>query len=125
MSHRSTGQPDRPHRYEIRLQGQLDSRWAARFDGMTLTTTGDATTVIEGPVVDQAALHGFGRPRVALPRQPRRDSPARLPADATPCEIGRDNGPPGAVSAPCVRVSSGAGAHLLRRRDGDEALCPS
>ena len=46
-------------RYEIRLRGRLDPRWAARFDGMTLTTTGDGTTVIEGPVVDQAALHGL------------------------------------------------------------------
>lgn len=48
-------------RYEIRLRGRLDPRWAARFDGMTLTTTGDGTTVIEGPVVDQAALHGLLR----------------------------------------------------------------
>jgi hypothetical protein len=47
-------------RYEIRLGGHLDARWAARFDGMTLTT-GDGTTVIEGPVVDQAALHGLLR----------------------------------------------------------------
>jgi hypothetical protein len=56
MSHR-----DQPRRYEIRLRGHLDSRWAARFDGMTLTTTGDGTTVLEGPVVDQAALHGLLR----------------------------------------------------------------
>jgi hypothetical protein len=28
---------------------------------MTLTTTSDGTTVIEGPVVDQAALHGLLR----------------------------------------------------------------
>jgi hypothetical protein len=48
-----------PDRYEIRLQGHLDPRWAARFDRMTLTTTGDGTTVLEGPVADQAALHGL------------------------------------------------------------------
>jgi hypothetical protein len=57
MRHR----PHHPRRYEIRLEGHLDSRWAARFDGMTLTTTGDGTTVLEGPVVDQAALHGLLR----------------------------------------------------------------
>jgi hypothetical protein len=54
--------PDHPHdpgRYEIRLKGHLSSRWAARFDGMTLTTRADGTTLIEGPVVDQAALHGL------------------------------------------------------------------
>ncbi len=53
--------PDRPGRYEIRLLGHLDARWAARFDEMTLTTTRDGSTVIEGPVVDQAALHGLLR----------------------------------------------------------------
>jgi hypothetical protein len=50
-----------PGRYEIRLKGHLGPRWAARFDGMTLTTRADGTTVIEGPVVDQAALHGLLR----------------------------------------------------------------
>ncbi|HKT02447.1 MAG TPA: hypothetical protein VJT31_23205 [Rugosimonospora sp.] len=48
-------------RYQIRLRGHLDARWAARFDGMTLTNRGDGTTVIEGPVVDQAALYGLLR----------------------------------------------------------------
>jgi len=46
-------------RYEIRLTGHLGPRWASRFPGMTLTTCADGTTVIEGPVVDQAALHGL------------------------------------------------------------------
>jgi hypothetical protein len=59
MSATSTGHPHDPGRYEIRLKGHLGSRWAARFDGMTLTTRADGTTLIEGPVVDQAALHGL------------------------------------------------------------------
>jgi hypothetical protein len=46
-------------RYEIRLEGHLGARWATRFDGMTLTTQPDGTTLIDGPVVDQAALHGL------------------------------------------------------------------
>jgi hypothetical protein len=45
--------------YEIRLKGHLGSRWAARFDGMTLTVRADGTTLLEGRVVDQAALHGL------------------------------------------------------------------
>jgi len=45
-------------RYEIRVQGYLDTRWAAWFDGLTLTQGSDGTTTIEGPVADQAALHG-------------------------------------------------------------------
>jgi hypothetical protein len=46
-------------RYEIRLKGHLDSRWAAWFDGLSLTTSNDGTTVIRGLVVDQSALHGL------------------------------------------------------------------
>ena len=45
--------------YEIRVEGQLGSRWATWFDGMSLTAEDDGTTVIRGPVVDQAALHGL------------------------------------------------------------------
>jgi len=44
--------------YEIRVDGHLGSCWAAWFDGMALTNEDDGTTVISGPVVDQAALHG-------------------------------------------------------------------
>lgn len=54
----STTPPNQPGWYEIRLQGRLDPRWSARFEGMTLTTT-DGTTLLAGPVVDQAALHGL------------------------------------------------------------------
>jgi hypothetical protein len=61
MSDTSAGRSDNPGRYEIRLKGHLGSRWAARFDGMTLTTRADGTTRIEGPVADQAALHGLLR----------------------------------------------------------------
>ncbi|MPV37663.1 hypothetical protein [Georgenia subflava] len=52
--------PERPEqqRYEIRVQGRLDQRWSAWFDGLDLTSDGDGTTTIHGPVVDQAALHG-------------------------------------------------------------------
>jgi hypothetical protein len=45
--------------YEIRVAGHLDPRWAASFDGLRLTHQGDGTTVIHGPVIDQAALHGM------------------------------------------------------------------
>lgn len=48
-------------RYEIRVRGRLAPRWAARFDGMTLTARDDGTSVISGPVADQSALHGLLR----------------------------------------------------------------
>ena len=44
--------------YEIRLQGRLDARWSAWFEGLTLTTGTEGTTLLSGPVADQAALHG-------------------------------------------------------------------
>jgi hypothetical protein len=45
--------------YEIRLEGRLDRRWAAWFDGLGLTHEGAGITVIHGPVADQASLHGL------------------------------------------------------------------
>ena len=50
-----------PDRYEIRVKGHLADRWAAWFDGMTLTRQADGTTVLHGPVADQSALHGLLR----------------------------------------------------------------
>ena len=61
MTERHTSRGDRPEagRYEIRLAGHLDARWAAWFDGLTVSHEGDGTTLISGPVADQAALHGL------------------------------------------------------------------
>ena len=46
-------------RYEIRLKGHLDDRWAEWFEGLTITLEEDGDTLLTGPVVDQAALHGL------------------------------------------------------------------
>lgn len=46
-------------RYEIRVEAVLDEQWSAWFDGMQITTEPDGVTVIAGPVIDQAALHGL------------------------------------------------------------------
>jgi hypothetical protein len=68
--------------YEIRVQGHLGPRWAAWFDGLSLTTEADGTTVMRGQVVDQAALHGLlqklrdlGVPLLSLTQVPP-DDPA-------------------------------------------------
>ena len=50
-----------PGRYEIRLKGHLDVRWAERFEGLSFTHARDGTTILAGPVVDQAALYGVLR----------------------------------------------------------------
>jgi hypothetical protein len=55
----ATGEPHATGCCEIRLKGHLDARWAAWFDGLTLTNESDGTTLIRGAVVDQAALHGL------------------------------------------------------------------
>ena len=89
MSDTSTGRDPDAGRYEIRLKGHLDSRWAAWFDGLSLTKDSDGTTVVSGLVADQAALHGLlqsvrdvGMPLVSVtqvsPDQP--DVPAIAPA---------------------------------------------
>jgi hypothetical protein len=44
--------------YLIRLKGHLDPDWAAEFDGLSLRHLADGTTILEGELADQAALHG-------------------------------------------------------------------
>jgi hypothetical protein len=59
-----------PMHYEIRVEGVLDPRWSAWFDGLCVSSDTNAqTTTIAGPVTDQAALHGLlGKIRdLALP----------------------------------------------------------
>lgn len=45
--------------YEIQVQEHLDDHWSAWFDGLTLTHGEGSTTLLHGPVADQAALHGI------------------------------------------------------------------
>lgn len=52
---------DEPGLYEIRVRGLLADRWAARFEGMTLTREEGGDTLLTGLVADQAALHGLLR----------------------------------------------------------------
>ena len=47
-----------PTYYHITVQGHLDARWSAWFDGLTITNGVDGEAVLAGPLVDQAALHG-------------------------------------------------------------------
>jgi len=45
--------------YEIRLKGHLGAQWTDWFEGLTITLEEDGHTLLTGPVVDQAALHGL------------------------------------------------------------------
>lgn len=48
-----------PTAYEIRVAGHLPPQWAEWFDGLTITWAEDGDTLLTGPVIDQAALHGL------------------------------------------------------------------
>ena len=60
-THPSTEDYHVPGRYEIRLKGRLDDKWADRFECLSFTHASDGTTILSGPVVDQAALYGLLR----------------------------------------------------------------
>ena len=53
--------PDQPMVYQIRIKGHLGPKWTNCFGGMTITLEDNGDTVLTGPVVDQAALHGLLR----------------------------------------------------------------
>ena len=59
--HTSTEEHHEPMCYEIRLKGHLDARWAGSFEHMSFIHISDGTTILAGPVVDQAALYGLLR----------------------------------------------------------------
>jgi len=50
-----------PGLYEIRIKGHLTDRWADWFGGLTITPEDNGDTLLNGPVTDQAALHGLLR----------------------------------------------------------------
>jgi hypothetical protein len=51
--------PGGPTIYQIRLKSHLSSEWADWFEGLMITLEEDGNTLLTGPVVDQAALHGL------------------------------------------------------------------
>jgi hypothetical protein len=72
--------------YELRLQGHLDSRWAARLEAASLINELDGTTTVQVRALDQAALHGLlqkirdlGLPLVSVtPSEPDRADQAPI-----------------------------------------------
>jgi hypothetical protein len=45
--------------YQIRIKGHLAREWTDWFEGLTITLEEDGDTLLTGPVIDQAALHGL------------------------------------------------------------------
>jgi hypothetical protein len=58
-THASTEDQYEPGLYEIRIKGHLDGRWSDWFGGLTITLEDNGDTLLTGPVIDQAALHGL------------------------------------------------------------------
>ena len=55
-SHTGSSQPTN---YQIRIKGHLGHQWTDWFGGLTITAEDNGDTLLTGPVVDQAALHGL------------------------------------------------------------------
>src|SRR5947208_16266467 len=53
--------PGQPLVYQIRIKGHLGRQWTNWFGGLTIRLTDNGETLLTGPVVDQAALHGLLR----------------------------------------------------------------
>jgi hypothetical protein len=51
--------PAQPMVYQIRIKGHLGSQWTDWFEGLTIRLEDNGDTLLTGPVVDQAALHGL------------------------------------------------------------------
>jgi len=51
--------PGQPMVYQIRIKGHLGSEWTDWFEGLTIRLEEDGDTLLTGPVIDQAALHGL------------------------------------------------------------------
>jgi hypothetical protein len=48
-----------PNIYQIRIKGCLGSQWSDWFEGLAITPEEDGNTLLSGPVIDDAALHGL------------------------------------------------------------------
>jgi hypothetical protein len=64
--------------YRIHIRGHLDPHWSDWLGGFAMHSLEDGTTLLTGPIVDQAALHGvlarirdLGLPLLAVDRLPK------------------------------------------------------
>jgi hypothetical protein len=80
--------------YQIRIKGYLGHQWTDWFEGLTITLEDNGETLLTGPVVDQAALHGLlkrvrdlGMPLLAV----NRIQPGPADAAAVEQETGPEN----------------------------------
>jgi len=58
-THSQENDANQPVVCQIRIKGHLNHQWAEWFGGLSIIQEADGTTLLTGPVVDQAALHGI------------------------------------------------------------------
>jgi hypothetical protein len=56
---REPSEKAQPLVYQIRIKGHLGRQWTDWFGSLTITLEDNDETLLTGPVVDQAALHGL------------------------------------------------------------------
>lgn len=85
----NTSNSPQPTIYQIKLEGHLGQQWASWFGDVTLTLENNGETLLTGPMVDQAALHGvlkkvrdLGLPLVSVVRV--KPAPANAPSVPPP-----------------------------------------
>lgn len=120
---RQTSAPGHPEVYQIRIRGQLGQQWADQFCGLSITLDDNGDTILIGPVVDQAALHGLlkkvrdlGMPllsvnivlKITTPHSPRRHDMNSQRKDARFAGILLLMGWSGALIFPFISVLDGA-----------------
>jgi hypothetical protein len=81
---------DQPMVYQIRIEGHLDPKWSDWFEGLSITLENNGTTLLTGPVVDQAALYGLLR-KVRDLGMPLLSVNRLESAPLTTLEVGREN----------------------------------
>jgi len=57
----SESEKAQPMIYQIRIKGHLGRHWTDWFEGLTIMALDNGETLLTGPVLDQAALHGLRR----------------------------------------------------------------
>ncbi len=91
--------------YEIRVQGHLDQRWSEWFGRLTISYEGDGSTVLRGPLPDEAALHGV---LIKV-----REAFAATARGEPHCSRRRDAGKSGGLSSCTTKVTiRGGDAHM-------------
>ena len=116
-----TTNPGPPTVYQIRVKGHLGSQWTNWFEGLTITLEEDGDTLLTGPVIDQAALHGLLKKVRDLGMQLVSVSPVDPgPSSTLPLRGLRGTGPSTTLPLPGLRGTGQAEQSEITLKKGDK-----